>query len=350
MAQAAGMGVEATTFRIVATDPADRAAIDGSYEIQAAARAHDVPDLPRPCRHRHEATFRIPWPGTSEPRWLAYDGDRPVGAGSLQLPQLDNLDNAWAEIVVHPAHRRRGVGRALYTHLVAAARAAGRTRLMADTVESLPGGPRRNGDGSAFAREMGLADVLREVRRKLDLATTDPAGYESLLAGAWRHADGYSLVQWRDRTPEEYRADIGYLDGRLHADAPMGDLAWAPENVDADRVRATDEARVGHGTRTYNSAIRHNASGRIVAWTALGLEHSVPEHAWQFITLVDPPHRGHRLGTIVKIANLRYAMAGEPGLRAVDTWNAAVNGHMISINEALGFRPVDCLVNWQRDI
>jgi hypothetical protein len=70
----------------------------------------------------------------------------------------------------------------------------------------------------------------------------------------------------------------------------------------------------------------------------------------QLITLVDPPHRGHRLGTIVKIANLRYAMAGEPALRVVDTWNAAVNDHMISINEAIGFRAMDALVDWQRTI
>ncbi|MCW2641807.1 MAG: family N-acetyltransferase [Dactylosporangium sp.] len=63
-----------------------------------------------------------------------------------------------------------------------------------------------------------------------------------------------------------------------------------------------------------------------------------------------PPHRGHRLGTIVKIANLRHAMAGEPALRVINTWNAAVNDHMISINEALGFRPVDALVNWQQEV
>jgi GNAT superfamily N-acetyltransferase len=292
--------------------------------------------------------LRAGWPGVAESFWLVHNGDRPLGVASLRLPQLDNLDNASCEIYVHPDHRRRGAGRALYDHVVAHVHAAGRTRLMADTFEALPGGPDRDGAGTAFARAMGMDDALREVRRRLDLSSVDTGGYDRILADAWRRADGYSLVQWGDRTPEEYLADVAYLDGRLISDAPMGDLAWAPEKVDADRIRAAEEAVASRGMRGYNSAVRHDATGRIVAWTALALERSVPDHAWQNITIVDPPHRGHRLGTIAKIANLRYAMAGEPALRVIDTWNAAVNDHMISINEAVGFQPVDALVKWQQ--
>ncbi len=80
------------------------------------------------------------------------------------------------------------------------------------------------------------------------------------------------------------------------------------------------------------------------------MEKSHTTHAWQNITLVDPDHRGHRLGLIIKIENLRYALAHEPELARVDTWNAAVNDHMISINEAIGYRPVDAWVNWQREL
>jgi RimJ/RimL family protein N-acetyltransferase len=76
----------------------------------------------------------------------------------------------------------------------------------------------------------------------------------------------------------------------------------------------------------------------------------VSDQAWQLITLVDPDHRGHRLGTVVKIENLRYILSHEPALRVIDTYNAAVNDHMISINEAMGFRPVDGLVSWQQSI
>jgi GNAT superfamily N-acetyltransferase len=344
------MTIHARTFRVVEIDPAGQAALDSSYEIRRAARAHDVPDFPPLCRHHHDMAFRVPWPGQVTSTWLVHDGGRPVGVAEVQLPQLDNLDNAWCEIVVHPDHRRRGAGRSLYERVVAHARAAGRTRLMGEATETLPGGPERAGAGSGFARAVGAHDALREVRRALDLSGVDTGGYDRLLADAWRRADGYSLVQWCGRTPEEYLADVAYLDSRLMSDAPMGDLEWEPEQTDADRLRAMDEARVAYGLRWYHSAVRHDATGRIVAWTALELEHSVREYAWQGITLVDPPHRGHRLGMIAKIANLRYAMAGEPALWVINTWNAAVNDHMISINEALGFRPVDALVNWQQEV
>ena len=40
----------------------------------------------------------------------------PAGYLGLDLPQLDNTDNATVDMVVHPAYRRRGVGRALHEH------------------------------------------------------------------------------------------------------------------------------------------------------------------------------------------------------------------------------------------
>lgn len=34
-------------------------------------------------------------------------------------------------------------------------------------------------------------------------------------------------------------------------------------------------------------------------------------------------------------------------MRAIDTFNAAENAHMVRINEQLGFRPVDGWTDWQ---
>lgn len=344
------MTISVRAFRVVELDPTDPAALDASYQIRRAARAYDVPDFPPACRHTHDATLRVPSPYAVESAWLLYDGDRPVGVATVKVPQADNLDNAECEIFVHPDQRRRGAGRALYEHVAGHVRAAGRRRLIADAVEALPGGSERPGSGTGFARAIGAQDALRDIRRRLDLSNVDTDRYDRLLADAWRRADGYSLVRWRERTPEEYLADVAYLDSRLMSDAPMGDLAWEPQKIDAERQRAIDETRFARGVRSYNTGVRHDASGRLVAWTQLAMEYSIRDHAWQNITLVDPTHRGHRLGLIAKIVNLQYAMENEPDLRVIDTWNAAANDHMISINEALGFRPVDAFVNWQQEV
>ncbi|WP_309139992.1 GNAT family N-acetyltransferase [Micromonospora sp. 4G55] len=71
----------------------------------------------------------------------------PAGWLRLELPQLDNTDNAVAELVVHPAYRRRSVGRALHQHGVRLLRDAGRKRVMGEVVSALPGGPARDPPG-----------------------------------------------------------------------------------------------------------------------------------------------------------------------------------------------------------
>jgi hypothetical protein len=54
---------------------------------------------------------------------------------------------------------------------------------------------------------------------------------------------------------------------------------------------------------------------------------------------VAPEHRGHRLGTLIKVANLEFARAQRSELRAIGTCNADSNSHMVAINEAMEFRP-----------
>ncbi|MCW3813006.1 GNAT family N-acetyltransferase [Micromonospora sp. DR5-3] len=339
------MGITIAPF-----DAADPAAIDAAYRIGAAAERADLPDFPPFCRQRFTASVRHPMPGTVRLWALARLDGVPAGYLALDLPQLDNTDNADAELVVHPAYRRRGVGRALHEHGLRLLREHGRKRVIGVTVSALPGGVARPQAGDAFAAATGARPALAEVRRRLDTGRLDQAALDRLAADARAHATGYRVVRWRGDTPEEYAADVAYLDGRLMADAPLGDLEWEPERIDVERLRATERALDARGRRRYHQAAVHEASGQVVAWTLIDLGPSADWHAWQQITIVDPAHRGHRLGLLVKIENLRYALAHEPALRTIDTWNAAENGHMIAINEQLGFRPVDAWTDWQLTI
>ncbi|MEV4760896.1 GNAT family N-acetyltransferase [Micromonospora sp. NPDC049559] len=335
---------------LVRLDARDDESVERAYRIVAASDAAEGADFPPQERTRFVGGLRHPMPGRHTERVLAYRDGVPVGYLSAGLPQLDNLDNVSVELYVHPDHRRRGVGRALYQELLRLAGEHRRKRISGATVEALPGGPARTGAGSAFAAAMGARPVLPEVRRRLDVTALDQSALDRLHGVARAASTGYSPVRWHGPTPEEYVADVAYLDGRLIEDAPLGDLEWEPEKVDSARVRRTEAALAARGRRTYHCGARHDASGRLVAWTMLEFDAAPVWHAYQQITIVDPEHRGHRLGALVKIENLRYALTHEPDLRVIDTWNAAVNDHMISINEALGFRPVDAWHNWQLTI
>jgi RimJ/RimL family protein N-acetyltransferase len=124
-------------------------------------------------------------------------------------------------------------------------------------------------------------------------------------------------------------------------DAPTGDLAVEQELYDADRVRGQEATELGRGHRWYSTAARHDATGKIVARTKLSFEANDDTHARQRVTIVEPAHRGRRLGLIVKSANHAYTRAHEPALRVIDAWNAEENTHMRVVNAMLGFQPVD---------
>ncbi|MEH1165639.1 GNAT family N-acetyltransferase [Micromonospora sp. CPCC 205539] len=326
---------------------ADRAAVDEAYRIGAAANDVDVPDFPPFCRRRFDAFFHTPMPGNERLWALARLNGVPAGYLALDLPQLDNTDNAIAELVVHPELRRRGVGRALHAYGVRLLREHGRKRVVGMAVSALPDGPARSVAGDAFASATGAQPALAEVRRRLDVAEIDRTALRVALAEARPRAEGYQSVCWRDTTPPEYVADIAYLDGRLLMDAPMGDVQWEPEQVDAERVRGNERALDARGRRRYHLGMRHEASGRLVAWTFLDVGASADWHAFQQITIVDPDHRGHRLGLIAKAENLHHLLTHEPAVRVIDTFNAASNSHMVAINEQVGFRPVDAWTDWQ---
>jgi GNAT superfamily N-acetyltransferase len=332
---------------ITPLDGADEAAAHEAIAVLSAAQAVDLPDFPPVCPQRFLGNLRVPWPGQRTEHALARVDGRAVGYANVGLPIVDNLENSDVDITVHPDHRGRGVGRRLFEHAVAVARHNGRKRMLAMVPEAFSGRPPLGVAGNAFAASVGAKSALIEVRRRLDVGSIDADAQAILLRDGYAKADGYSIVRWEGPVSGEYIDDIAYLDGRLLQDAPLGEVEWEPEQHDAVRVRAADAARQARGLRTYHTAARHDASGHLVAWTAIGFEATSPWHAWQQITIVEPKHRGHRLGAIVKIENLRHVQAHEPALTTVDTWNAAVNDHMISINEAMGFRTAEQWHNYQ---
>jgi hypothetical protein len=58
-------------------------------------------------------------------------------------------------------------------------------------------------------------------------------------------------------------------------------------------------------------------------------------------------HRGHRLGLLLKAGMLLWLAEAEPRIETVDTHNAESNNHMISVNEALGYRVMARAVEFQ---
>ncbi len=320
------------------------------FDLAVETQRADFPDDAEPSRRAMIAGLTNPPYGQHEEHWVARDGDSIVGGYGLGLPLLDNLDNAWVDILVGVKHRRRGIGRALFEHAVERARAEGRTRMMGEAREPSPGRPARDWASVAFADAMGAKRALDEIRRRQDLQTVDDTVLDTLASDAVVHADGYSLRRWTERAPDDLVDGLAVLEERMSTDAPLGELKWEREPHDAARIRGIEHDLLVRGRVSYATAVVHDATGVMAGYTRIVYDQDVPYHGWQWNTIVMPEHRGHRLGLLLKVENLRWVRRVAPHLTRLDTWNANDNPHMIAINEALGYVPIEQWAEWQLDI
>ena len=136
----------------------------------------------------------------------------------------------------------------------------------------------------------------------------------------------------------------------MSTDPPLGDMTWEPEVWDAARWRDGERRSCAKGYRAVGSAAVHLPTGRAVGYSDIGVSRRWPQVGYQWATIVESAHRGHRLGALLKAANLQLLISELPDTRLVNTWNAAVNTHMISVNETLGFRPVERWTEWQLEL
>jgi GNAT superfamily N-acetyltransferase len=309
-------------------DLADARRIRACDEAFLAAQRADCPQEPRLTGSLFRGWLTVGWGGDPREVWLA--PGRAGGAAGwyrLLLPERENHDRAYLDLVVHPEERRHGLGTALLRH--AAARAAGHGR-------SVLSGQARNGTpGEGFARRCGAEPGVVEVQRVLDLGTLAYGRLAGLREQAERAAVGYSVVSWTGPVPEEFIEQAAALYAALN-DAPH-DAGEAPAVWDERRVREGDARRPAYGTRDYTVVARHDASGELAALSEMIVDPTDPGWGNQAVTAVTRKHRGHRLGLLVKVAMLQWLATTEPQLERISTWNGESNEHMIAINEALGF-------------
>lgn len=314
-------------------DSGDGARVDAVVDLLEAAHNADFPDDPIFSPSWERGRLLHPVPGSEYEWWLAIDGNAVEAVLVLELPQLDNVTTATAEVTVHPRARRRGHGTALAQQARVRAAAAGRKLIITWC--------RLDDATEAFLQHNGYSVGLKEHRQLLVVTPERQASWAAMRGEVEPHAAGYTVVQWRDRMPDEHADGLAYLTYRMSTDAPMDELEWEAEAWDAERMRAHDRTMAAWGRRIYTTAVVHEASGQMAGYTTLAYAKEDPTHAWQWNTIVDGEHRGHRLGTLLKVANHAFAFEHEPATRTVFTYNAESNRHMNAINTALGFAPID---------
>lgn len=292
------------------------------------------------------------WQDSANPHRLfgAYSDGELVGCAVYEWLTADS-EGCWARVDVPVAHRGRGIGSALAGHVEAAARADGRRKVIAffPSPDS-PGDriPAPTGFGSVpagnpevhFALKHGyrLEQVERGSRLRLpvDVAVTPP--------------EGFRLHYWINRTPPQWLEQMAVLNTRMSTDAPSAGLDEPEDPHTVERI-LEQEAAIADGPRSYlYAAVEHVPSGTLAGFTTLSVPAETDRSINQYSTLVLREFRGHRLGMLLKLANLDHLQRERPGHPSIITFNAEENRFMLDVNEAVGFEPMGYEGAWRKDL
>lgn len=324
-------------------NPRNEAALRAWWEVGHAATA-GRPGAPWPVWEQSRVSLPADNPEGGITLLAAIDGREMVGAGLLVRPLRDNLHTATVDAYVRPDRTREGIGRRLVDELEVIAAGDGRTTLHGEAF--LPPGVSGTGP-EAFATAMGYEVASRESIRELALAdflARRPALGEEVVV-----ASGYRIVTFDTECPEEHVESFGRLLGMLLDEIPLGELDLRASEWSVERIRAAEQRQLGIG-RHVLTALAIAPDGSVAGSSDVRVNDTDTTRGQVGITLVDPAHRGRRLGLALKITTHDLALATYPSLETVDTSNAEVNTHMNVVNDALGYRTLETLLELQKKL
>jgi GNAT superfamily N-acetyltransferase len=324
-------------------DTSDVAELHGWYDVWRAGQAHRRPDLIPSWEAARRPLSTTP-PGFDLQIFAVVDGETPVGAGLLNLPLDDNPTVVYAEVMAHPDHRRRGVGTAVLEEVEHRARTLGRKRVLTEVYVR----PGRDSGDAAFAEAKGYAEANREGVKAVDLAASAPT-WPGLQAEVTAALGDYRVVTWRDHCPDEYVESFGSALSRVMSLVPQGELDLEDREWTVEQVRAAEQRRVDVGLATFES-VGLAPDGTVIGLTGVRVSTRDPVRAHIGVTMVLPEHRGRRLGLATKLASHRALIEQFPDCRLVVTSNAEVNRHMNAINESMGYRLVETLIEFHKRV
>jgi GNAT superfamily N-acetyltransferase len=286
---------------------------------------------------------------------------RIVGRAYYERNVADDDRVAWSTVEVLPEQRGRGIGTTLADTVEQLARSDSRQRLLVYVVS--PDGPGERltaatGFGSVplanpevrflLSRGFTLEQVERGSRLALPL---DRERLRDWVAEASERVGGaYAVHSWVGRVPQRWRDDMATLFTRMSTDAPSAGLSEPEDPWTAQRVSDDDDRHEANPRTLLTAVVEHVPSGRLVGYTSLSVPPEVDRAVSQEDTLVLREHRGHRLGMLLKVANLDILQRERPGHPSVITFNAEENRHMLRVNEDVGFTPIGYEGAWRKSL
>ncbi|MGC4896586.1 GNAT family N-acetyltransferase [Micromonospora sp. DT31] len=288
----------------------------------------DLPQDPPWQGHSVREYLSEVMPGERRISWVAQGDPAPDGTpgpivGHVHVLLLGGI--GVLEVVVHPAARRRGLGRELV-------RVAAR-RVWDEGFQSI--GVEVVGDTPAvgFYESLGFTRDYVETRSVLDLRTVDWPALTEMAAGV---DAGYRVEFWPGGPPDELLEPYARAKAEVRE---VDDGELRPSSYDPERLRDSLDTLHRRGMKPYIVLAVHEQTGEVAGLTEVVVPAQHPTRADQYDTIVVREHRGHGIDRAIKARMLLELRSAEPDLAEVQTWNAQANEAMLKVNAELGYRP-----------
>lgn len=306
-----------------------------------ALDAEDLPgDPPTPNRKRI-VDWRMAFARFPIRRWILRVDGSIVGAAVARYDIEENLQNGTGRIAVHPDHRGKGHARRLATPLFDHLEENGRTRLDTWITKGAP--------AEDLAGRLGLEPVLSERRSRLLVDEVDFDLMKSWIDRATDRATDYDLIVMNAPFPEQALGNFCTMMEIMNT-APLEDYEMEEEHITPEDWRDIEASVLEGQNQIHNLTAVHRRTGEFVGYTQLKTQDLQPDLAWQWDTGVHPDHRNKGIGRWLKAAMVMKIATEHPEVKRIDTENAGSNQPMLSINHAMGFKPIHESGVWQGDL
>lgn len=272
------------------------------------------------------------------------DGEGELAALGLAMWWVDgtNPELVFAQNLVRPDLRRRGLGRHMLRRLLEITIERGRSMLIADVLDTVP-------SGEAFAKRVGADLGIREHMNAVAVDDLDIAMLEGWVSDGPVRAEGYELLSWTDGYPEAHHGQIARLFVMADEDMPFEDAAFDPQAETSETVKERLDRSAGVVERV-TSVVRHIPSGDLVGFSEVVMLQSGNPTLNTTLTVVDREHRGHAIGKWIKADAILRGVKRYRNVTHIETENAYSNAPMLGINDAIGFRPEHTLMSYQATV
>lgn len=314
-------------FVIRTQTPADDPAV---VDIRNRVAPEFPPDTVEEYRHWVDAAPE----GTPRGRMVAEEEGRIIGAANFsQMFWTGKPGTFHGGITVDPDRWGAGIGSALYDRLLDAVTTHGATHLYGQYLENVEPAAR-------FVEQRGLKRTGRAHRMsRLEVASANLDGYDGIEERVAAGGIRMSTLADEGVENETLLRAIFELDKASSADAPTSEPqeampyeTWKQWSLTGPNANPASFFLAMDGERPVGMAqLRRQGDA-----------------AWNAYTGVDREYRGRGVARALKLKTIEWSRAN--GVRWIYTGNDVDNARMLSINVALGYRPLPSSIEVLKEI